>query len=140
MGEHLNVTGVLETAINVGDLDTAIAFYLRLFGFEILEKDERLCAFNVGGRSILLLFQKGSDKTPTVVPGGVIPHHEGECSTHFAFSITADDLPAWENRLTCEGVSIESKVSWPRGGRSVYFRDPDANLVELVTPGIWAFY
>lgn len=140
MENHLNVTGVLETAINVADLSTAIEFYQRLFGFEILEQDERPCALNVGGRSILLLFKKGVSRTSTVTPGGTIPHHDGDCPTHFAFSVPAHDLPGWENRLTCEGVAIESRVSWPRGGRSVYFRDLDSNLVELTTPGLWAIY
>jgi catechol 2,3-dioxygenase-like lactoylglutathione lyase family enzyme len=37
-------------------------------------------------------------------------------------------------------VNIESRVKWPRGGESIYFRDPDDHLVELVTPGTWAIY
>jgi catechol 2,3-dioxygenase-like lactoylglutathione lyase family enzyme len=28
--------------------------------------------------------------------------------------------------------------SWPRGAKSIYFRDPDGNLAELITPGFWA--
>jgi len=59
---------------------------------------------------------------------------------HFAFSVPADDLPAWERRLEENGIAIESRVTWPRGGRSVYFRDPDGHLGELVTPGCWAIY
>jgi catechol 2,3-dioxygenase-like lactoylglutathione lyase family enzyme len=31
-------------------------------------------------------------------------------------------------------------VGWPRGGRSVYFRDPDGHSVELATPGLWETY
>jgi hypothetical protein len=34
-------------------------------------------------------------------------------------------------------VKIEHEQVWERGGRSVYFRDPGGNSVELVTPGIW---
>jgi hypothetical protein len=32
---------------------------------------------------------------------------------------------------------IEKEFGWPRGGRSIYFRDPAGNSVELVTPGLW---
>jgi catechol 2,3-dioxygenase-like lactoylglutathione lyase family enzyme len=28
----------------------------------------------------------------------------------------------------------------PRGGHSIYFRDPDGHLLELATPGLWAGY
>jgi hypothetical protein len=37
-------------------------------------------------------------------------------------------------RLGERGVEIESAVHWARGGTSVYFRDPDNNLLELATP------
>jgi catechol 2,3-dioxygenase-like lactoylglutathione lyase family enzyme len=38
------------------------------------------------------------------------------------------------------GIAIESAVDWPRGGRSLYFRDPDRHLLELITPGCWSIY
>jgi len=38
------------------------------------------------------------------------------------------------------GIAIESTITWPRGGTSIYFRDPDGHLLELVTPGIWDIY
>jgi hypothetical protein len=40
--------------------------------------------------------------------------------------------------LQSHGLAIEKEQVWPEGGRSLYFRDPTANLVELVTPGIWS--
>jgi len=49
-------------------------------------------------------------------------------------------LSAWEKRLAENEVAVESKVKWERGGQSIYFRDPDGNLLELVTPGVWPIY
>jgi len=59
---------------------------------------------------------------------------------HVAFSVPADALAGWESRLAGMDVAIESRVFWERGGQSIYFRDPDRNLVELVTPGCWQIY
>jgi catechol 2,3-dioxygenase-like lactoylglutathione lyase family enzyme len=59
---------------------------------------------------------------------------------HIAFSIGADELTAWEARLAEAGVEIEGRIKWPRGGESIYFRDSDAHLVELATPGLWPGY
>ena len=47
---------------------------------------------------------------------------------HIAFSIAADELAAWEARLNDAGVAIEGRTNWPRGGESIYFRDPDGHL------------
>jgi len=136
----MNVAGILETALHVDDLDAAIAFYKRLFAFEVMARDNRFCAFNVAGRDVLLLFKRGASTKPMPVPGGVIPPHDGQGRLHIAFSISAADLPAWEKRLAEEGIDIESTVDWPEGGRSLYFRDLDQHLLELATPGIWPIY
>ena len=47
---------------------------------------------------------------------------------------------AWRAHLTASGVAIRSEMAWPRGGRSLYFDDPDGHVLELATPGLWATY
>ena len=76
----------------------------------------------------------------TTSGGGTIPAHDGSGRLHVAFSIDAENLDAWEKRLRQHGLKIESTVRWPRGGTSLYVRDPDGHLVELATPGIWEVY
>ena len=134
------VTGVLETALYVDDVDRSRRFYQDLFGFEVMIADERICALAVAGRDVLLLFKKGATREPVVFPGGVIPPSDGSGEMHFAFSIDASTLSAWDARLREFNIAIESTVHWERGGVSLYFRDPDRHLVELVTPGCWAVY
>jgi len=136
----MNVTGVLETSLYVDDVSRATEFYHRLFGFGKLVADDRFCALNVEDKQVLLLFKKGGSLEPISFPGGILPPHDGSGTTHLAFSIPAADLAAWETRLDKYEVAIESRVSWPRGGRSIYFRDPDGHLLELITPGCWAIY
>jgi catechol 2,3-dioxygenase-like lactoylglutathione lyase family enzyme len=133
------VSGILETAIYVNDLSTAAAFYRRIFGFEVLLDSDRLIALNVAGRDVLLLFRAGATSAPFATPRGVIPGHTGIGGGHFAFSIATTDLPAWRDLLASQNVSIESEVEWDGGAQSIYFRDLDQNLVELITSGFWKF-
>ena len=131
------VTGILETALYVKDPSRAAAFYRSHFGFDTLLESERLVALNVAGRSVLLLFKEGATADAFPTPGGVIPGHGDAGVTHFAFSIEAGDYDGWKRSLEADGVPIESEVTWDGGARSLYFRDPDGNLGELITPGFW---
>ena len=105
-----------------------------------LTGDTRFRAYDVGGKSVLLLFRRGATVKTVHMPGGTIPPHDGHGPLHMAFAITADELPAWERRLGEHGIAIEGRTDWSRGGHSIYFRDPDGHLLELATPGLWATY
>jgi catechol 2,3-dioxygenase-like lactoylglutathione lyase family enzyme len=131
---------VIETALYVDDLARANSFYRDVLELEALTSDSRFSAFDVGGRNVLLLFKRGATLETVTLPGGTIPPHDGAGPLHIAFSIGAGELPEWEKRLSDHGVAIEGRTAWPRGGHSVYFRDPDNHLLELVTPGVWAIY
>ena len=130
-------SGVLETSLYVADLDRARAFYERLFAFETFVHDGRMVAMGVSGGQVLLLFAHGATDAPAPTPGGVIPPHHGTGALHVCFAIPFGELAAWEAHLTNEGVAIESRVAWPRGGTSLYFRDPDGHSIEIATPGLW---
>jgi catechol 2,3-dioxygenase-like lactoylglutathione lyase family enzyme len=130
---------VLETALYVDDLDRAAAFYAELFELAPLYGDERLRAFAVG-TSVLLLFRRGASLETMTMPGGTIPPHDGSGPVHVAFAIAADELVPWEERLRDRGITVEGRTDWRRGGRSIYFRDPDGHLLELATPGLWRNY
>jgi catechol 2,3-dioxygenase-like lactoylglutathione lyase family enzyme len=130
---------VLETALYVDDLERAAAFYADVLALPSLYSDERLRAFAVGN-SVLLLFRRGASLETMTLPGGTIPPHDGSGPLHVAFAIGADELGRWEARLRDRGVAVEGRTDWPRGGRSIYFRDPDGHLLELATPGLWRIY
>jgi len=131
---------VLETSLYVDRIEPSVNFYQRIFGFEKLVCDDRFCAFNVSDQQVLLLFRKHGTTEPIIVPGGMIPPHDGEGTTHLAFTIPLDSEAEWTAHLASHNVAIESRVAWPRGGFSLYFRDPDGHLLELVSPGCWTIY
>jgi catechol 2,3-dioxygenase-like lactoylglutathione lyase family enzyme len=132
--------GILETAVYVEDLERSRQFYAALFELPLMVGDDRFCAFDVGGRDVLLLFRKRGTTSPVPTPGGVIPPHDGDGHLHLAFAVARPDLEDWEARLRERGIEIESRVDWPAGGTSLYFRDPDGHLLELATPGLWKNY
>lgn len=139
--ERPTLNGIVETGLYVEEVERAARFYERLFGFPRMVSDDRFCVFNAGPAHVLLLFRRGGTLEPVILPnGGVIPPHDGSGELHFAFAMNREDVERWEAWLTFQQVEIESRVEWQRGGVSLYFRDPDRNLVELVSPGVWENY
>ena len=134
------LNGVLETALYADDLERAAKFYEDVLGLPTLASDARFRAYDVGGRNVLLVFQRGATLEMVRLPGGTIPPHDGHGPLHIAFAIDAAELAAWEERLDCHGVAVEGRTAWPRGGHSLYIRDPDRHLLEFATPGLWATY
>jgi len=134
------INGVVETCLYSGDLPRSVRFYKDQLGLRLLESGERLCVFSVADKQVLLIFRSGGPMKPIPTPGGMIPPHDAAGQLHLAFAVSKEDLGGWEKHLADRGIAIESKVTWPTGGQSVYFRDPDNHLVELATPGIWEVY
>jgi catechol 2,3-dioxygenase-like lactoylglutathione lyase family enzyme len=129
----MNVKAIIETAIYVDDLQMTEAFYGTVLGLRVMGKEPgRHVFFQVGEGSVLLAFI-----AETTLKGDHLPPHGAEGPGHFALGIDADALDAWRQKLQESGVAIEQEVQWPRGGKSMYFRDPAGNSVELVTPGVW---
>lgn len=135
-----SVNSVLETGIYVEDVERSRAFYQRVFGLEAIFSEERMCTLAVAPAQVLIIFKRGATLKPVPAGDSVIPPHDGSGPQHFAFAIAAAELDAWKAHLAAQGVAIESTVKWPKGGTSLYFRDPDGLLVELATPGLWKNY
>lgn len=108
-------------------------FYERVLGLEtISDMSERGVALRCGS-GVLLLF----DPAVTEVGSELVGAHGARGAGHVAFEVSADELEAWRDHLGRCRVEIESEVDWPAGGRSVYFRDPAGNSVELAVPPVW---
>jgi catechol 2,3-dioxygenase-like lactoylglutathione lyase family enzyme len=134
------ISGLLETALYVADMERAVAFFRDVLELRTMIEGDRLTAFDAGRSGVLLLFLAGGSIADMPGPGGVIPGHDGSGPVHMAFAIPAGSEDAWRAHLAAHGVEVRSEVAWPRGGRSLYFEDPDGHVLELATPGLWPNY
>src|SRR5690348_11033533 len=119
----MNIEAVIETAVYVDDLDAAEDFYTNILGVRLLGRESgRHVFFQVGDASVLLAFL-----AEATLKGDLLPAHGARGPGHFALGIEADSFDAWRNLLRGHGGAIEKEVQWPRGGKSLYFRDPAGN-------------
>lgn len=134
------IAGVLETCLYATDLAAAERFYGAALGLHAFAREPGRHVFFRCGAGVLLVFDPARTRGAAGRVGGVpIPPHGASGPGHVAFAVPEAELPAWRERLAAHGVAIEAEVAWPRGGRSLYVRDPDGNSVELAPARIWGF-
>ena len=108
------------------DLDATCAFYTRVLGMSEQRSDSGDRALAFGGQkiSLCLVGQQRALSSDQPTPG----------SADLCF-ITSEPLARVACHLRDQGVSLEDGPVEQTGARgpilSIYFRDPDANLIEL---------
>ena len=102
------VIGFNHVALEVGNIDEALAFYGRLFRFELRGKTKSMAFIDLGDQFIAL--QKGRRQ----------PADDGR-----HFGLVVDDKEAARKALNAAGVTLLE-------GPFLDFRDPWGNRVEIV--------
>ena len=102
------VVGVNHIALEVGDIEEALAFYGRLFTFELRGKSESMAFIDLGDQFIAL--QKGRKQPP-------------DDGRHFG--LVVDDKEVARKTLKAAGVTSLD-------GPFLDFQDPWGNRVEIV--------
>ena len=100
--------GFNHIALEVGDIDEALAFYGRLFEFELRSKSETSAFIDLGDQFLAL--QAGRTQA-------------ADETRHFG--LVVDDKDAVRNALVAAGVE-------PLPGRFLDFLDPWGNRVEII--------
>ncbi|KAI1614864.1 Glyoxalase/Bleomycin resistance protein/Dihydroxybiphenyl dioxygenase [Exophiala viscosa] len=156
------ITHVLETCLMVKDIRSSTSFYSKIFHIEPFLDTPRMSGFALG-QTTLLLFQLGSTSADSPMPDnrGTIPGHgptkdvldvllnesastepdKGSLHHHFCLAVkSTEDVQAYEEWFEQQEVKVTGMVQWPRGGKSIYFTDPDGNVGEIASRGIWEHY
>jgi catechol 2,3-dioxygenase-like lactoylglutathione lyase family enzyme len=128
----LAIDRVLETVLYVEDLDAAERFYGEVLGLALDSRKAGLFCFFRVGQGMLLLFDPTAARANRDVPA-----HGAIGAGHACLAVAESELDGWRALLESRGVTIEHEQTWPRGGRSFYFRDPAGNSIELASPRIW---
>ena len=96
-----------------------------------------MLVFDAGTAQVLLIFRRGPSKTDKPIGDSFIPGHQADGPAHMAFHVSIGEYDAWKAWFSDNDIAVISEVSWPLGGRSIYFNDPAGNVLELETPGVW---
>jgi catechol-2,3-dioxygenase len=117
--------GFAELTLETRDLDGLAAFYERALGLRVLAREDDRIWLSCGPRARLGLWWPGEKEFGD----------EGGRHVHFAVSIVSAHLDALADRLRSLGVACEGPVEHDGGDRSLYFEDPEGNVVEA-----WDFF
>ena len=131
----MGIEGFDHVAITVADVDASIAWYERVLGAEPLHLD-----LWRDGRLPVALLQLGASRLsvhPAAAPAA--PHAAsptpGSADLCFRWSGSVETI--LEQLASCGVEVVDGPVGRPASdgsaGTSVYFRDPDGNLLELLT-------
>ncbi len=135
MTGRMSVSEVLESALYVSDLQAAEKFYTEILGLTLYSKLKGRHVFLRCGDRMVLIFNA---EATAVSPGGPrdAPTHGAKGEGHLAFAAKDREIDRWKQHLTENGVEIEKEIH-TQGGRSIYFRDPSQNCLEIASPRIW---
>lgn len=127
------IESVYETILYAENVPDSAMFYAGTLGLRLVgEPDELLASFRLPDGGMLLVFHPRL----AAQPGRPVPSHGTTGAGHVAFTVRQDSLDDWVARLAERGIELEQTVEW-ENGRSLYFRDPAGNSVELVDRDIW---
>lgn len=128
---------ILETVLYAHDLVAIEDFYRCALGLEPFAVVPGRHVFYRCGEQMLLIFNPDATRHPPK-PGALpVPPHGMEGQGHVCFRVSAEDLDAWRAKLPGLGIDIEADFEWPKGGHSIYFRDPAGNCLEFAEARIW---
>jgi len=132
----MKFTKIVETCIYSSELKEMKDFYMNKLGLDFVSEDNGRHVFLKAGKSMLLIFNPESTLNDSIsifpIHGAITP----PSIVHFALEINTADYEKWKDLLSKKQINIEKELKIGNS-RSVYFRDPSGNVVELITENAW---
>jgi catechol 2,3-dioxygenase-like lactoylglutathione lyase family enzyme len=114
----------------VKDIETSVAFYTRLLGFEVKMQVKGAFAHLTLGDLQLFINQPGAGGAGQSMPDGTIPIPGG----WNRFQLQVNNLEHVYDKLKSAGATFRNEIVTGVGGKQVLLIDPSGNLVELFEP------
>ena len=121
--------GPMNVRYMVDDVEAAIAFYTKHFGFDVLN-DYSPAFADVQRGNLRLLLSGPTSSAARPMPDGRQPEPGGWNRIHFI----VDDLEAEVARLRAAGVTFRGDIVKGPGGSQIVLDDPAGNPIELFQP------
>jgi catechol 2,3-dioxygenase-like lactoylglutathione lyase family enzyme len=120
------------TVIFVRDMAAMRRFYADVLGFPLIrELSPRWIEYRVGPNTLALAMPGGSRTA------GDAPIPNGTAALQLAFKVAPAEVDLCADELVRHGVAlVEPPKDQPFGHRTLFFRDPDGNLLEVYAE-IW---
>ena len=128
----INFTKIKESCLYLEDLEKAKNFYHGKLGFRVINYLENKHIFFRVGTSVLLCFNPEDSKLKTSPPG-----HFAFGNQHIAFEVPHKDYDSAKNDMISSGIHITHEETWKNGLKSFYFNDPENNVLEILSDGMW---
>jgi catechol 2,3-dioxygenase-like lactoylglutathione lyase family enzyme len=121
--------GTVNVRYMVDDVDTAVDFYTKYFGFTLGTNAAPAFADAVRGH-LRLLLSGPTSSAGRPMPDGRNPGPGGWNRIEFV----VDDIAAEVERLRAEGVRFRNDIVTGPGGKQILIEDPSGNPIELFQP------
>ena len=134
----MKINKIVEPCNYSTDLKSMKKFYAEILGLPVVQEEPSKLIFLKAGKSMLLIF----NPFRTSINNGELPSHgviNQQSGIHFAMEIEEHEYCLFKEKFARNNIRIEKEVIWNSNitTRSLYFRDPAGNLVELITLGEW---
>jgi catechol 2,3-dioxygenase-like lactoylglutathione lyase family enzyme len=145
---------IIETCIYTSNLQKLKDFYVNCLGLELISEEKQRSVFLKVGKSMLLIFnpektlmtnydkedsregEESSNRELFPPHGALTP----PSIVHFALEIDKSEYYNIKKVLIENNIEIEKEIIWNKEEveekgttKSLYFRDPSGNLVEIIT-------
>ncbi|KAH8892385.1 putative glyoxalase family protein [Thozetella sp. PMI_491] len=134
---------IVESILYTSDTTKLAEWYKDVMGLKPFIELPAVVGFNLPNNTLLLLFDRARVTEDRVVPGGMIPKHGSPIGLgqHIAFACSGpEELKEWTDHFREKNVTILAETTWEKGGKSVYVKDWEGHVIEVMTTGVWEVY